>query len=108
MKGFGLGMTDSRVNPAPGVESDGVHPQNVTLPRPDSITQPTGLRVLRKRAPIDEDLTERGIGGRFIENDDQLSGLDDLEWGNSIDPGYAGREAPRQGVVFMEIGLALL
>src|SRR5439155_759592 len=98
---FALGMTDFRVQPILVIEADGVYFQHVTLPPADSVAQPAGLWIHRKRPPVSEYLPEGGIPGRLVKKDNNAWSLDDLERSNGVDPRHARGHAPRQRIVFV-------
>src|SRR5215467_15509874 len=78
MQRIGDGMAVG-VEPALAVEAVRFHHERIGVPLANGVALPRGVGILRQRTPISEDLAEDGA--RFVEDQSNAWGLDDLPRG---------------------------
>src|ERR1700685_1294367 len=78
--GLVLGGPFGCTHPRTAIEPEGVHHQRGSFPTPDGIAQPSRLGLVGQGAAIQKHLTESGVGGGLIKQNDQRWRLHNFEW----------------------------
>src|SRR4030095_1847847 len=94
------------VQPCFVIEADGVDNKSIAIPFRDGLSHPQWLQILGMSASVEKQLPIT-VHVSFVQNNHERGSLYELLW-KRRDSGNSGGKAMAFGVVFAQIGTALL